>query len=334
MLSFVESKTPNWNRVQEYLKLSENKNHWSNFGPVSLLLEKRIKDLLEIDSYHSVVVCSSGTSAIHALVNMHAYIEQRKLVWLVSSFGFPCTVMGPLRDAKVIDCDITAAIDLSNIDRKKFDGLLVTNPFGTLDSLESYKDYCYKNNKFLIADCAAAMFCKYVTNTVISFHHTKPWGFGEGGCVIINKQHESIFRSLLNFGLETNQPVGPYATNGKMSDISAAFILDRLNSIDIYKKTYNEQYDRISYIAKNQGFKVLGRSKPSLSSNVPLLASNRITNLNNNYVNLRKYYKPLLATPNAVDLYERVVNFPCHTEVSSLSERDIINCLNSIQGIT
>jgi dTDP-4-amino-4,6-dideoxygalactose transaminase len=333
MLSFVESKKPDWNVIQSFLNLSEDKNHWSNFGPVSLLLEKKIKDVLKIDDEHCVIVSSSGTSALHALVNLYSYIEQRELVWLVSSFGFPCTIMGPLKEAKVIDCDPTAIIDLNIASNKKFDGIILTNPFGTLDSIDEYKNYCKENNKLLIIDCAAAMFCEHVSNTVISFHHTKPWGFGEGGCVIINKEYESTFRSLLNFGLETNQPVSLYATNGKMSDISAAFILDRLEKVNIYKQEYNEQYDRIVNIASTQGFNVLGRIKPILSSNVPLISSNGINTLVNPYILLKKYYKPLLATPNATSIYKNIVNFPCHGGVASLSDDQIQKCLNTIKGI-
>ena len=35
---------------------------------------------------------------------------------------------------------------------------------------------------------------------VISFHHTKPWGFGEGGIIVCNTKHENKIKELINFG--------------------------------------------------------------------------------------------------------------------------------------
>ena len=54
------------------------------------------------------------------------------------------------------------------------------------------------NNKFLIFDNAATPFtyykgkscCNYGHGSTISFHHTKPLGFGEGGAIIVDKKYE------------------------------------------------------------------------------------------------------------------------------------------------
>ena len=37
---------------------------------------------------------------------------------------------------------------------------------------------------------------------ILSFHHTKPWGFGEGGAVICETFDEKIVRQLINFGVD------------------------------------------------------------------------------------------------------------------------------------
>ncbi len=60
---------------------------------------------------------------------------------------------------------------------------------------------------------------------IVSFHHTKPWGFGEGGCAIVDGALAEKLRSLHNFGVGRRCFVRNFAGNGKMSDICSS--LDR-----------------------------------------------------------------------------------------------------------
>lgn len=325
MLYFIESKKIDWNNVQNILKTSEELNQWSNFGPTSLRLESEIKKITKTD--YSVVVCANGTVGLHALIELHSYINKRELTWATSSFGFPCTIMGPLKDANVVDCDENGILDLSLL--PPCDGIIVTNPFGTAGSLDGYRDYCQRNSKVLVVDSATALLDEVLPNTMISFHHTKPWGFGEGGCVIVEKQHEAFVRSLLNFGLVDYAPVGNHATNGKMSEISAAFIIDRLSHLDKFKARYLEQYERVARIATNYGFRVFGKQKPLLPTNTPLVSDKSFTTINP-YVHLKKYYKPLAPTPVALSIYNSMLNFPCHSDVACLQDSAIDDCFKTI----
>jgi dTDP-4-amino-4,6-dideoxygalactose transaminase len=326
MLSFIESKNINWNNVQNILKSSEEQNQWSNFGPVSILLEEKIKEITK--TKHSVVVCANGTVALHALIELHSYLNQRQLTWTTSSFGFPCTTMGPLKNAQVIDSDSDGMLDLALV--PSCDGIIVTNSFGTAGSLKVYQDYCREHNKILIVDSATALLDDHLPNTMISFHHTKPWGFGEGGCAIVAKEHEAFFRSLLNFGLVDYAPVGNHATNGKMSDISAAFILDRLSRLDLFQAEYVDQYERIKRIAADYGFSPFGKVKSALPTNAALISDKPVREISNPYVYLKKYYKPLADTPIASSIYERILNFPCHSDVASLSDAFVRDCFQII----
>jgi dTDP-4-amino-4,6-dideoxygalactose transaminase len=325
MLSFIENKKIDWNNIQNIVKASEKVNQWSNFGPVSLYLESKIKEIANTN--YSVVACANGTIALHALIELYSYIKQRELTWVTSSFGFPSVMIGPLKNVKIVDCDLDGLLDLSSL--PDCDGMIVTNPFGTAGSLEMYRDYCQHNHKILVVDSATALLDNHLPNTMVSFHHTKPWGFGEGGCVIVEKQHEAFIRSLLNFGLVDNVPVGNHATNGKMSEISAAFIVDRLSCINCFKNEYVEQYDRIAKIAKNYGFSIFGRQKPLLPTNVALLSKKPFV-MTNPYICLKKYYKPLVATPVASSIYKSILNFPCHKDVADLSDSDISDCFKII----
>lgn len=219
-------------------------------------------------------------------------------------------------------------LDLDNL--PECDGIIVTNPFGTAGSLSEYCTYCQKYNKILVVDSATALFDEHFPNTMISFHHTKPWGFGEGGCVIVLKEHEVLFRSLLNFGLVDNAPVSNHATNGKMSEPSAAFILDRLDQLDVFRWGYREQYNRVARIAAEYGFSKFGKTIPTLPTNVALISNKNVTDLNNPYIILKKYYKPLLDSPMAISIYERILNFPCYADVDLLTDSEISKCFEII----
>ena len=47
--------------------------------------------------------------------------------------------------------------------------------------------------------------CNYGNGSIISFHHTKPFGFGEGGAIIIDSKYEEGARRLINFGISNEK---------------------------------------------------------------------------------------------------------------------------------
>lgn len=333
MITFIEKKDVDWDRIQQLLYLSYSANQWSNFGPISLLLEQAIAKYLQLEENKCVVFCSNGTDALFCLVQMYNFLHKKPLKWTVSSFGFHCSKQGPLANAAVVDCDKKGLLDLNLLD-SDFDGILVTNPFGITDELECYKEFCKLNHKILICDSASAFdsLKKHDVDEVVSFHHTKPWGFGEGGCVIIDKQHELLFRSITNFGtMGQFDGIAPYSTNAKASEISCAYVLQRFEKIISIKQSYIEQYNRIKNIAENQGFQcVIKRNISNIPHCVPFLATKEINNTENPWVKIQKYYKPLSDTPNAQDIYKRIINMPCHPGLSCLCDKEIVNCLEML----
>lgn len=331
MINYVENKKVNWQRVQELLNISQNNNKWTNFGPVCDILEAKIASILSVDP-NNVLTCSNGTIALYSLVNYYQSIRKNKIKWVVSAFGFACTTQGPLKDAKVVDCDKNGFVDIKLLKKENFDGIIVTNPFGLMTDkkIEEYEEYCKLNNKILIFDCAAAFpNCPKNSPSIVSFHQTKPWGMGEGGCVI-TKEKEKL-KQLINFGHINNQSHS-FSTNGKMSDITAAYIIDRLDTFDTYKTTYQNQYDRIAKLAKSLGYEKLCDSKTNTCPpNLPLIAPINIENKNSERFVLQKYYKPLNNNcPMAKHIYKRIINIPCHTEMKSLSDQDIFKELKEL----
>lgn len=309
-MKFIEDKKPNYQSVKKLLERSLSANHWTNFGPVSQKLENRLESLWGCP----VVMCCSGTGALFSLVNLHNYLQNSQLTWVVSSFSFYCCKQGPLQEAIVVDCREDGLLDLDQLPNQ-FDGIIVTNLFGLENDLEEYRDFCKLNDKILIIDSAASFHNKHQANEIISFHQTKPWGFGEGGCATIDAKYKKELQSIINFGSETDTPTGRWSGNYKLSDPASAFIWDRLDQYD--PDLYNTQRRRVEAVAEEIGLKVW---KGSNCGHVPILYP--VPVLKSSIT--QKYYRPLAPTSRATDLYRRMINFPCHPGLAEKSD-DWIN---------
>ncbi len=332
-IRYVEDKQVDMSIVASFLEESQKANHWTNFGPLSRRLENEIAERLLLDDDLRVVMCASGSAAMHALINMHETLAGKKLRWVTSSFGFYSSIQGSLQDAEIIDCDKNALLDLKKLDPKNFDGLVVTNTFGQEADLTEYYRYAATHGKIVCVDSALAFGSHlHGANECISFHHTKPWGFGEGGCAIVAAEHEELFRSLINFGHTMGHEINRRAINGKISDVACAFSLARMQQMQKLDHDYLEQYNRIVDIGDNVGLDILANAveHPGVPASVPFLAPLPLQDFKHSVLPTGRYYRPLADTPIAKDIYSRIINVPCHGDMAKLSDKDIRNALESL----
>lgn len=335
-IDFVEPKRTNWSRVHDFLAMSQSSNHWTNFGPVSLALERSLETVFGVPSDRAVVMASSGTAALVALAGVHAVKKGRPLRWVGSSFGFFASYVGPLsEDVTLVDCDDRGFLDLDAVAAMpddSWDGLLVTNLFGFDPNLDRYRAFCRERGKALIADNATALYGfdrsrSDSPDEIVSFHHTKPWGVGEGGCAILSRDDADLFRKLLNFGVGAPNTGLRYAANGKISDFACALILERLERSPAWTNFYDMQARRIAAACRLAGLTLLpdavppGKRYPTVAASVAAVSSDAISReaIDRSGLPLRKYYPPLSPdAPRAADLYSRIVNVPCHPGMAAL----------------
>ena len=90
-----------------------------------------------------------------------------------------------------------------------------------------------------------------------------------------------------------------------------------LHILDAYK----HNYQRILASSLELGLQVLGNNQ-GFPANVPILFPKKVE-ISNDFVILGKYYEPIKPLPVATDLYERIVNFPCHCGISDLNDKQI-----------
>ena len=343
IINWLSIKKPNWNVIQTLMSECEKTNQYTNIGPIIPLLENYIRQHFLIDDSKAIIVANNGTTALHALVaGLNIYFS-RELKFVTQSFTFPSSNQGPLKDSIIVDIDLEGGLDLDKLANIEYDAMIVTNVHGNIVNIDKYVDFCKKYNKVLVFDNAATGYtfykgknsCNYGLGSIISFHHTKPFGFGEGGCIIVDKQYEKNIRTSLNFGIDNSLGEGArysnQASNYRMCDINASFILAYLkDNFDKIIRRHSEIYE----IYKNnlpKGFKLFpnySEDNPVCSS-ICLLADHPIS-LEGIPFLVRKYYKPLdLSCDISSDFYKRIICIPCNIDLSDEQINYMITIINN-----
>jgi dTDP-4-amino-4,6-dideoxygalactose transaminase len=331
-VKWLNKKTVDREEVNAMLEICESSNQFTNGGRYVERLEEEIRKRLGIDAEKAVVACNNGTSAIHAVVSALNFHYDRHLKWATQSFTFPSSAQGVLHDALIVDVDRDGGLDLDLVPEEA-DGLVVTNVFGNLVDIDKYVVWAREHEKFLLFDNAATGFsfyrgqnaCNYGLASTVSFHHTKPFGFGEGGAIIIDRQYEKAVRRISNFGIDNveNLPWNRWGSNYKMSEIAAVFLL----------QFWDRDFDRIVRhhrqlyrLVKDRSQKDIYELFPDSSDGEPTLScfclisrhfdQELVNRLKEQGVECRKYYHPLTKTPQAERFYQEIVCLPCHLDVS------------------
>jgi dTDP-4-amino-4,6-dideoxygalactose transaminase len=343
-INWVPNKKINQEKVNQLMEKSIETGQFTNNGPNVQLLEKVIREKLQIDDSKAIIAVTNGSVALHSLSSSIEYFEKKKIQWATQSFTFPPSAQGTLLGAKIVDIDKDGGLNLNEID-ESIGGIIVTNIFGNIVDIEKYENWAKENDKFLIFDNAATPFtfykgkscCNYGHGCTISFHHTKPLGFGEGGAIIVDKKYEKNIRCLNNFGINlTDNYWVREGNNNKMSDIAAVYIIQYLDNFDNIVKKHQELYKYFkNEIARNE---LLIKLFPSfhdgdeiMPSCFCLLFNNyndniRIKMLENN-IFCRKYYHPLIETKNTIDIFNKILCLPCTVDMTTNDIDFMINII-------
>jgi len=348
MINWVPNKSINNDTVQKLLKKCEETKQYTNDGPNIKLLEEFVKNKLEIDDSKSIIVVVNASLGIQILTHAISVFNNKQLNWSTQSFTFPPSNQGTLKNSIILDIDLEGGLNLEEVD-DNIDGLIVTNIFGNIVDIDKYIDYCNKSNKYLVFDNAATAYTfyknknclNYGNGSVISFHHTKPFGFGEGGAIIIDKKYEICIRKLINFGigLYHDKYYSEEANNCKMSDISAVYILQYMyDNFDIIIKIHQELFNYFKNKINESNLNVQlypsfhDENKNCVSCFCLLFdrfetSTNMVKILLENDIFSRKYYHPLKETKNTVYMYNKILCLPCTKDMQFEDIDVIINLL-------
>ena len=332
-IAFVERKSLDLSRITELLKHCADENFWANRGPVYRMYQERVRDYMNLPEGTDIVPVANGGVALEAMARLHAKRFGRPLRWVGSAYSFQNLGRGYFSDIQFCDCDAGGLLDLAAVealDPSTYDGVIVTNPFGLYGELGGFTEFAKRTSKIVLADNAAGFFSQIpdLQWQAFSLHHTKPYGMGEGGLALVPAEDIEEFYELVSYGPTISTPDRPFwFQNGKLSDISCAVLMDRLERAPEWVPRNVDQRDRVISLAMRSGLVPLHApstgtpltSMPFLSD-VPIEMS-RIAETA--HATCSKYYRPLSNLPRCKDIYARLVNIPCHADMVELSDDQI-----------
>lgn len=331
MIKFVSEKVPDLSRVAQLLQRCHAENHWANCGPLYVALASAYAEHFSLGADRTVTPCANAGVALEAMARRLQQVEGRPLRWVASAFSFQNLGRGYFAGVQFVDCTETGLLDLDQVrdlPSDSYDGIIVVNPFGLHRDLSAYIDFARAADKHLLFDNAAGV------DTVIpdwpwqafSLHHTKPYGFGEGGLAVTPTEEAAPVYALLNYGPAPEKPA-LWLNNGKISDVSCAFLIDRLEQAAIWRPQFQDQAARVVRLATEHGLRPLrpfGEAAPAMSWAFVAPAPVSLDSvLQSQTLILGKYYKPLAKLPRTLWLYDHLVNIPTHPDVARLSDAEV-----------
>jgi len=343
VLPFIENKQYGYDRIVQLMSLSMLQNHHANGGPVSRLLEAMVAHLINLPDSRRVIAVSSGTAALHlACGYVSLKSTKQHFKWVTSAFNFFSAKVGPLVDSIVIDCNENGRFDfdrLESLPLDSYDGIIYTNIFAQHSDWKDVADFCKRYDKTFVVDNATGLFDRTTATMdqdsameIISAHHTKPWGVGEGGFLICDETDELELRKLVNFGAGLAESFKTAGNNYKISDLSCAAIIDRLEKMPSWMPIYKEQAKRASKLLHSSCDGIIefkGSTIPvSPRAHTPFLAPTPIDiSAVSGNITLRKYYLPLrsdMDTANAQNIYDRIFSVSNAPEMQQITDEQII----------
>lgn len=343
VVSFVENKTIDLHRVGDFLGGAAMFNRWANRGPAWHAVSDAYQAYFANLDGMRIVPVANGGIALEALANMLSLRAGRPLRWCVSSFSFFNTGRGLFADAVTVDCDATGLLSVDAVralDPDSFDGLVVTNPFGLVKDFGPYVAWQQQTGKPLLIDNAAGIgpAVPGIAYQSFSLHHTKPFGIGEGGLAVVPEDEFEEFLGLLEYKPLPSEARPYWINNGKVSELSCASHLVRLETAPSWVPRYHEQAQRIADLAAAAGLRPLlpacvpgADSTDAPAMSLPFVAPYpvSIAELRNDRFCMAKYYKPLASTANAEDLFAHLLNVPSHPDMAQVSDSAIRNVLEA-----
>ena len=338
MISWVPKKNINLEDITKKITECIESKHVTNNGKNVLELQKVIKNIFGLDEDKEVLLTCNGAMGINALIGGLNIFYNKKLKWAVQSFTFPCSKQGFLIDSIIFDIDKNMGPDINKLIERKdeYDGILITNCFGASTNIEIYEQFCKENNKLLLFDNAASSFTFYKNKNIlnyglgcmVSLHHTKPIGFGEGGFIVFDKKFLDVMEKSICYGFTKKDRYNYdiYASNYKMSEISCIYIYDYLKNLQYI---YNHHTKTMCYFIKKIKEKKLddkvktiinfSKFENSLMSTIPILFDYNIEVdffIENN-IEAKKYYYPLDNNCSFSNkLFKNIICLPLNTDIT------------------
>lgn len=328
-INYIQNKRIDYNKVEKYLNYSSNANHFTNNGPVKKILEDRLSEMINLPIGKKVLCVNNGTTALHAIMFYLNEIHGKIVKWATPAFTFPSCVVN-YSNTEIFDIDENTYGFNHDFDSEPFFGVILTNLFGTLvPNVHSNKFTIYDNaSSFMSIDNFGKNICLMGDISFSSLHHTKTLGFGEGGFIVLDEYMYDEIQRIIGFGFNLEKQFKINSSNFKMSDVSAALILQHIDNYSISKHLQIQNHILSGICNKN--INIFNYSDGVFYGNIPLVFNSNIQvdYFRDNSIEANKYYKPLLPLPLSMNLYDKIINLPIYDTMTDEQIEYMIKIVN------
>lgn len=338
---------PNLPPLAEFIpyleEIWENKQLTNN-GPMHQQLEKALCKYLGV---RYICLFNNGTIALQTAVQA---LELSGEV-ITTPYSFVATshslVLNGLKPVFVDIDPLTLNLDPSKIEAAitpETTAIMPVHCYGNPCDVNAIEAIAKKHNLKVIYDAAHAFgveddqgsVLRHGDLSVLSFHATKVFNTFEGGAIICSsKEMKERIERLKNFGYENELTINTIGSNGKMSEVNAAFGLLQLN----YMEKFLSGRSRVnSYYHKNlssiDGITIVPSAgqKTSNYSYFPILIEDAYPLsrdeldelLKANNIIARRYFYPIISEFN---VYKKNTFFVNHDTAVALNISHKVLCL-------
>lgn len=329
-INVTKSYLPPLEEYVDKLKKIWDNHFLTNYGPLNIELEQKLKQELQLTNIHFV---NNGTIALQLAIEA-LNINEGEII--TTPFSFIATASSIVwQKCKPIFVDIEKEhfnIDVNKIEEKITENtkaILAVHCFGFPCDVYKIKEIAEKYNIHIIYDAAHTFGVKYKNKSLLSygdisccsFHATKVFHTVEGGlCVVNNDKYNDKMNAIKNFGNEkgTYKYIG---TNAKNSEFHAAMglcVLEHFEEIISKRKyiydSYTQRLSKILEIPKiPQDCEYNYIYYPVLFKNEEQLL--KVFNaLNKNEIYPRRYFYPSL---NKLEIFDCQKDYEVSQNIAS-----------------
>ena len=352
MINVTQSFLPPIDEYSKILQKSWDKKWITNRGELIIELENKLKIFLGIEN---ITITTNGTLPLQIAIK--ALELKGEIITTPFSYIASSSVIS-WENCTPVYVDIHPeylTIDESKIEEKiteKTVAILATHVFGNPCNVEKIDEIAKKHNLKVIYDAAHCFGVKYNGESIFnfgnvstcSFHATKIFHTGEGGCMITadKELHEKLFYHH-NFGHNGPEDFHGIGINAKTSELQAAMGLAVFNHLDeIFKGRKNAVgvYDEFLDFSKIKKMKLREGTEwnyhyyPVIFESEETLVKVKEA-LNKENIFPRRYFYPSLNTvkylngekmPISESISKRIVCFPLYAEL----EPEIVEKISKI----
>lgn len=352
MINVTKTFLPPFEEYTAQVKRAWDKAWITNNGELAHELEDKLKDYLHVDN---LLFACNGTIVLQiALKALNITGEV-----ITTPFSYVATTTAILwENCTPVFVDINDhnfCIDETKIEAaitEKTQAILATHVYGYPCNIEAIEKIAAKHNLRVIYDAAHAFGTSYKGESIFnygdvstcSFHATKVFHTGEGGC-LVSKDPDLIQRMLLyrQFG-HIGEVYYSMGINGKNSELHAAMGLSNLKYIDSILQNRKEVWLRYAEMLKDHPLQLLKVEDdvdynyayfPVVFPSEELLLE-AIKDLREYDIAPRRYFHPAINTlkyvdyqpcPVAESIASRVLCLPLYYDLALEDQNKIIDIL-------